>query len=92
MLFMKIKKKKLFAVIFISKHSDMIRFETSSGGLYSVENKISDKRDYLSFANFLLLNVCSNITTVAAYGVYIPKLIQYSRACIPKIKGGCSHL
>jgi len=45
-----------------------------------LRTKLYDKRDYF---NFLIVNsplICSNIPAALAYGVYISKLIRYSRA------------
>ena len=44
-----------------------------------LRTKRHDKRDNF---NFLIVNfpfICSNISTASAYGVYISKLIRYSR-------------
>ena len=46
-----------------------------------LRTKLYDKRDDFNFpiVNFPFL--CSNITPVPAYGVYISQLIRFSRAC-----------
>ena len=52
---------------------------TYSGQL---STKIYDKRDYFNFEIINFPNMCSNIPTSPAYGVYISQLIRYARASI----------
>jgi hypothetical protein len=40
-----------------------------------------DKRDYFNFPIVNFPFICSNIPAAPGYGVYISRLIQYSRAC-----------
>ena len=40
-----------------------------------------DKRDDFNFPIVNFPFICSNIPAAPAYGVYIPQLIRYSRAC-----------
>ena len=47
-----------------------------------LSSKIYDKRDDFNFKIINFPNMCSNIPTSPAYGVYISQLIRYTRASI----------
>ena len=46
-----------------------------------LRTKLYDKRDDFNFPIVNFLFICSNIPAAPAYGVYISRLIRYSRAC-----------
>ena len=46
-----------------------------------IKDKFYDKRDDFNFPIVNFPFICSNIPAAPAYGVYISKLIQYSRVC-----------
>jgi hypothetical protein len=46
-----------------------------------LRTKLYDKRDDFNFPIVIFPLICSNIPVAPAYGVYISKLIRYSRAC-----------
>ena len=43
--------------------------------------QLYDKRDYFSFSIVNFQNLCSDIPSSPAYGVYVSQLIRYARAC-----------
>jgi hypothetical protein len=46
-----------------------------------LRTKIYDKRDDLNFSIVNFPIICSNIPAAPAYGVYISRMIRYTRAC-----------
>jgi hypothetical protein len=55
-----------------------IRHTSTKGWL---RTKLWDNRDDIHFPIVNFPSICSNIPAAPAYGVYISKLIRYSRAC-----------
>ena len=55
-----------------------IRHNSTKGWL---RTKLCDNRDDIHFPIVNFPFICSNIPAAPAYGVYISKLIRYSRAC-----------
>ena len=56
-----------------------LHFEIASA--CRLRTKLDDKWNYFNFPIVNFPSLCSNIPEAPAYGVYISKLIRYSRAC-----------